>query len=102
MNIYLGNLNLKDIVKTESIDKIQTFLDSNGYKHEFDCEAVENKKGNYHIYDIPRVWAICGEEKANQLVNFLKKENLVEEFIGTVGVSVIESTKQPNGEGEIK
>ena len=87
MNIQLGNLKLKDIVKEQYIKQIQNFLDENGFHHTATCENVDSKEGNYHIYDIPRHIHICGEEKAYQFVKFLQENNLVDRaFIGIIGI----------------
>lgn len=69
MNIQLGNLELKDVVEKEYLQKIQEFLDTNGYKRENTCNNIENELGNYHIFDIPRQIVICGREKIEDLIN---------------------------------
>ena len=89
MNILLGDLKLKDIVVAEYLEKIQSFLDMNGYQHESVCDDVSKTKGNYHIYDIPRSLHIAGEDKAWQFINYLKEEKLVQDaFIGRIGISI--------------
>jgi len=88
MNIMLGNLQLKEVVNEEYLEKIENFLKDNGYKLENKCDNVKNKEGNYHIYDLPRVIVVCGEQKHNELIDFLKKEDLVGKgFKGTLGLS---------------
>ena len=77
MNIKLGNLELKDVFKDDCCDKINLFLSSNGYRREVNCEAVKSKSGNYHIFDIPRLMSICGEDKMNEFIKFLKDNDLV-------------------------
>jgi len=90
MSIFLGNLELKDIVREEYLPKIQSFLDRNGFSHTAICSNIKKKEGNYHIYEMPRQIHVCGEEKAFQLLNFLKRERLVAKaFIGKIGVVVI-------------
>lgn len=90
MGIMLGNFQLKDIVEDKYIEKIEKFLKENGYRREVKCDSVKNKIGNYHIYDVPRVMVICGEEKMQEFIDFLKKEDLVGKgFKGRVGVSYI-------------
>jgi len=77
MNIQLGNLELKDVVEKEYLQKIQEFLDTNGYKRENTCNNIENELGNYHIFDIPRQIVICGREKMEDFIKFLQTENIV-------------------------
>ncbi|MBW1975233.1 MAG: hypothetical protein JRI45_06645 [Deltaproteobacteria bacterium] len=90
MGIFLGNLELKDIVREEHLPKIQSFLDKNGFSHTAICSNVKKKEGNYHIYEMPRQIHICGKEKAFQFIDFLRKEKMVvEAFIGKIGVVVI-------------
>lgn len=87
----LGNYRLDQIVKADYLDKIQKFLDDNGYKMTFKCDDVEKELGNYHIYDIPRVMVVCGEEKMDNFITFLKENNLVgKAFIGQVGLSYLD------------
>jgi len=88
MNIYLGNLQLKEIVKDEHLDIIQLFLDNNGFKHTANTSEMCQRRGNYHIFDIPRVMTICGEDKMDQFISFLKENDLVGKgFIGPVGLT---------------
>lgn len=83
-----GNLQLKDIVKETHLDKVSNYLKTNGYKRESVCENVANEIGNYHIYDIPRLMVICGEDKMNDFIEFLKANNLVGVgFEGRVGLT---------------
>lgn len=90
MNIQLGNLELKSVVKEEHLEKIQNFLDNNGYKKTNKCDDIKNTAGNYHIFDIPRLMMICGEEKMDEFIKFLQKEDLIGKgFIGKVGLSYL-------------
>ncbi len=91
MGIFLGNLQLNDIVEKKYLNKIQLFLEENGYQRTTKCDDVEKKEGNYHIYDIPRLIHICGEKKVEQFIKFLKTEKLIgEAFIGQVGVGAVD------------
>jgi len=88
MNIQLGNLKLEDIVKKGHLKEIQGFLDNNGFKREERCDDIEKVTGNYHIFDIPRLFIICGKNKMNDFIDFLKKHDLVDKaFIGKLGLS---------------
>ena len=99
MNIQLGNLQLKDVVVEKYLEKIQIFLDTNGYKHTYKCDDIEKKEGNYHIFDIPRQIHICGDGKTQDFIKFLKKENLIGNgFKGTLGVGCIELNKTQDKE----
>lgn len=70
------------------LEKIEKYLNENGYRKENKCDDVENKIGNYHIYDMPRLIVICGEEKMNEFISFLKKEDLIENgFKGRLGLT---------------
>jgi len=90
-NIFLGDLNLSDIVKDEYLNRIQGFLDNNGFKKISNTSEVKNKVGNYHIYDIPRCLVICSKAKTEEFYNFLINENLIKDaFIGTVQLAVEE------------
>lgn len=77
MNIQLGNLALKDIVEEKYLQKVEDFLNTNGYKRESVCNDIENEVGNYHIFDIPRQIVICGKEKMEDFIKFLQAENIV-------------------------
>lgn len=77
MTIQLGNLEMKDIVNEEHLEKIQNFLEQNGYQREVRCDDIGKVKGNYHIFDIPRIFTICGEDKMQEFISFLKENNLV-------------------------
>ena len=91
MNIQLGNLELKDIVKEEYLEKISTFLNENGFQREQRCDDIEKKLGNYHIFDLPRLITVCDEEKMQQFIKFLKTENIVEKgFNGLIGMNYTE------------
>jgi len=93
MNIYIGNLRLKDIIKEQHLKTVQTFLDNNGFKKISKCDDVENEEGNYHIYDIPRQFHICGEKKGEEFIKFVKDEDLLGKgFIGSVGMRIVEPT----------
>ena len=97
-NIFFGNLQLDDIVKAEHLEKVQGFLDDNGYQREMKCDKIDEKLGNYHIFDMPKQMHICGYEKYQQLIAFLKKESLVGEgFNGSVSIacSGIEASSDP-------
>jgi len=88
MNIQLGNLQLKDVINDKYLEKIEKFLSENGYQREVKCDSVEKKTGNYHIYDMPRIFVVCGKKKTSEFVDFLKKEDLVGKgFKGNLGLS---------------
>jgi hypothetical protein len=88
MNIQLGNLDLKDVVEAEYINQIQNFLDSNGFKKESVCNNIQNEEGNYHIFDMPRLFVICGENKMQEFIKFLQENDFVQKaFIGRLGLS---------------
>lgn len=90
----LGNLQLKDVVEDKHLEKIQKFLDDNDYGKEAKCDSVKKQLGNYHIYDMPRLMVICGEEKMNNFIAFLRKENLVGEgFKGALNLSCCDLNK---------
>jgi len=91
MNIQLGNLELKDVFKEEHLEKISSYLESNGYRKEANCERVKTQNGNYHIYDIPRLMTICGEEKQNEFIKFLQDNNLVSCSVkGQLGITYLD------------
>lgn len=91
MNIQLGNLSIKDIVKDDFVDTISNYLKDNGYKHTFVCEDVEKAEGNFHIYDIPRLFVICGENKMKDFIKFLQDNKLVvDAFKSKIGVAYCE------------
>lgn len=77
MSIQLGNLELKDVVNEEYLEVIQKFLDDNGFNREVRCDDIAKVKGNYHIFDIPRLFTICGEDKMQEFIVFLQDNNLV-------------------------
>ena len=86
--LRLGNLQLNEVVNKNCLEKIQKFLDENGYRREEKCDSVKNKVGNYHIYDLPRIIVICGGNKTNEFIDFCKKENLLENgFNGQLGLT---------------
>ena len=88
MSIQLGNLKLKDIIKEDSLEKIESFLEKNGYNKINKCDDVKKELGNYHIYNIPRLMIICGEEKMKQFLSFIQEEKLIQNsFIGQVALS---------------
>jgi len=88
MSIQLGNLELKNIVEEEYLNQIQDFLNNNGFKRESTCDKIENEIGNYHIFDIPKLMIICGEEKLQEFIKFLQDNNLVgNAFKGSVGLT---------------
>jgi len=88
MIIRLGNLQLEDIIEKKYFKKIQNFLDTNGYTREVKCDDIEKVEGNYHIFDMPRLFVICGENKMDDFMKFLQKEKLVgKAFIGQLGLS---------------
>lgn len=77
MSIMLGNLQLKDVINDIHLEKIEKYLNENGYQKENKCDCVKNKIGNYHIYDMPKLIVICGEIKMNEFIDFLKKKDLI-------------------------
>lgn len=79
MVIRIGNLQIRDVVNDKYLEKIQRFLDENEYRREEKCDSIKKKLGNYHIYDVPRIIVICGEDKCNEFINFCKKEDLIED-----------------------
>ena len=91
MNIRLGNLELKNIVKKEYLEKVSNFLNENGFKKEDKCDDVKKQLGNYHIFDMPRLIIICNEVKMQEFIKFLQTEEIVQKgFEGRVGVSYID------------
>lgn len=68
---------LEDIVSEPYLDMIRDFLDKNGYNREEKCDSIESREGNYHIFDIPRQMVICGKNKMDGFISFLKENNLV-------------------------
>lgn len=86
--MQLGNLNLEDVIEKEYVGQIKLFLDSNGFTHESVCNAIKNKKGNYHIFDIPRLILICGENKMQEFIKFLSENDLIQKaFKSKIGLS---------------
>lgn len=90
MNVYFGNLEIKDILNKKFVEKVEKFLNKNGYNHSSDTASVGNKEGNYHIYEMPRQIHICGDDKAKEFVDFVVSNDLSKEFIGSVAVNVVE------------
>ena len=91
MNIQLGNLELRDIVEENYLEKVSNFLNKNGFKKEERCDDINNQLGNYHIFDIPRLIMICNEEKMQEFIKFLQTEAIVEKgFKGNIGVSYVD------------
>lgn len=78
MIIRLGNMSLEEIVTPEYLPKIQAFLDENGYHREQVCNDIGKKDGNYHIFDMPRLFVIKGKEKMEAFIKFLQENHLVE------------------------
>lgn len=90
MSIFLGNLPLKAVVKEKYVEQIQLFFDNNGYKYTAKCDDIEKEKGNYHIYDMPRVIHICGRDKVEEFIDFLRKEDLSQKaFIERIAVAAV-------------
>lgn len=86
--MQLGNLSLEDIIESEYLDQIKTFLDNNGFQHESVCDHIKNKKGNYHIFDIPRLILVCNENKMQEFIKFLQENDLVAKaFKSRIGLS---------------
>lgn len=77
MSICLGNLSIKDVVHNKCTQKVLDFLNDNGYQLEPNCDSVSKKEGNYHIYDIPKVMHICGQEKGKKFLEFVDEEEIV-------------------------
>jgi len=97
MNIFLGNLKLEDVIKEECLNKIQEFLNQNGYRKETRCNKIEEEVGNYHIFDIPRQMQVCGEEKTKQFISFLRKENFIEKaFKGSLTLVSVSNNQLTN------
>lgn len=94
MNIQLGNLSLEDIVSESKLEQIETYLKKNGYQRENKCDSIGSKEGNYHIFDIPRQMVICGKNKMEDFINFLQKENLVQDgFKERIGLTYTDINK---------
>jgi len=94
MSIYLGNLNLKDIIKEEYLIEIKEWLKNNRFNKVSNTSMISNKKGNYHIFDIPKMIVICGEEKAKEFVDFITNNSLNKAFKITLNISVVELEKE--------
>lgn len=91
MSIQLGNLDLKDVVREDFVETISNYLRDKGYKHTSVCENVKKEEGNFHIYDIPRLFVICGENKMKDFLKFLQDNELVEKaFKNSIGLAYCE------------
>lgn len=77
MNIQLGNLAIEEVVNPDALEKIKVFLNDNGYKRIDRCVDIENEVGNFHIFDIPRLITICGKEKMQEFISFLRDNDLI-------------------------
>ena len=83
-------MGIEQIIKEEYLPKVEKFLGENGFKREHKCDDVGKETGNYHIYDMPRRMVICGEDKMNEFIEFLKREGIVASgFKGRVGLTYI-------------
>jgi len=91
MNIQLGNLKLENIIEEYYLEKVNNFLNQNGFKKENRCDAINKRLGNYHIFDIPRLIMICNEEKMKEFIKFLRTEDIIGKgFKGNIGVSYVD------------
>ena len=91
MNIHLGNLELKNVVEEDYLEKVSNFLNENGFQKENKCDDIKKQLGNYHIFDIPRLIIICNEGKMQEFIKFLQTEDIVGKgFKGAVGVSYVD------------
>ena len=91
MNIQLGNLKLENIVEEDYLEKVNNFLNQNGFKKENRCDDINKRLGNYHIFDIPRLILICNEEKMQEFIKFLRTEDIVGKcFKGNIGASYVD------------
>lgn len=89
MGIFLGNLELKDIVKEKYLNEIKKYLDENNFIKVEKCEEIRSVAGNYHIFDMPRTIAMAGETKVIDFMDFLRKNDLIEKaFIGNVSLTL--------------
>ncbi len=93
MRICLGNLKLSDILDSKYVERVESFLKENGFNREVICENINKKEGNYHIFDMPKVWEICGDEFGKKLVRFLQDNDLVDKFNCRVTVSICKLNK---------
>ena len=88
MNIRLGNLALSEVVSPEALVQIKNYLEENGFKWTPSCNELTKEDGNFHIFDMPRLIEICGKEKMDNFIEFLRENDLVGSgFIGRVGVT---------------
>ena len=94
--VRFGNLEIKDVVREKYVTKVTEYFDNNGYQREERCDQVSRRKGNYHIYELPRMIVICGEDKMMQFYGFLKDGGLTDEaFVEGLNLSyeVFEETE---------
>ena len=90
MNVVLGNLQLKDIVRDEYIDVIQAFLHTNGYQREPAVDRIGDKDANYHIYAMPRIMVFGNKAKIVGFYEFLEKKGLADKvFKARLGLSYV-------------
>ena len=76
------------------INKIKEWLKNNRFNKVSNTSMISNKKGNYHIFDIPKIITICGEGKTKEFVDFITNNSLNKAFKTTLNISVVELEKE--------
>ena len=94
MSIYLGDLDLKDVCQEDSYQVIQQVFDDVGIKHYHLADMRNAKEGDYHIFDIPRMLVIKGNDITDKLISELKKKGLVSSFKGQIQIGVSQNKEE--------
>lgn len=72
MEIYLGNLELEDIVLDRYLERVKKALKD--FKRIDDIKEAKNTENGYHIFDVPRVVVFYDRSKALEAVKKLQDE----------------------------